>query len=333
MEAQTQKKVAPRRVAPRRVSPEGWGAQNFALFFNSSATIFFLLSLSWGPCVEFWWCLKRRALKCARLEFSGCRVRAPPARSGGAAGVSHDSPRAQMCTSGFRRFKNPTKIQRKDPQERERRMKIVAGGEKKKSEILGGPAEGSGGGAVRGRGPGEHTNLGPNTHSRHTQGRPAERPVEGPAEGGSGGKWGERTKHNTQHTTTHNNTQQQHTHHTLMLFFFVPSSVFYFVPMSFFCPACLFCPVCPFFLSQLAQLTDPARRPKLPRAPIPREFMEHNPLEQVALCGEALLKNLRSSRRGAAGGPSAASSGDSGLVKRSQRSHALSPLGKFPTRL
>ena len=31
-------------------------------------------------------------------EFSGCRVRAPAARSGGAAGVSHDSPRAQTCT-------------------------------------------------------------------------------------------------------------------------------------------------------------------------------------------------------------------------------------------
>ena len=54
----------------------------------------------------------------------------------------------------------------------------------------------------------------------------------------------------------------------------------------------------------LAQLTDPARRPELPRAPIPREFMEHNPHEQVELCGEVLLKNLRSSRRGAAGGPS-----------------------------
>ena len=38
-------------------SPEGLGAQNFALFFS------FLRhnSLSWGPCVELWWCLKRRA--------------------------------------------------------------------------------------------------------------------------------------------------------------------------------------------------------------------------------------------------------------------------------
>ena len=69
----------------------GWGAQNFAFFFPS-ATIVFLL-LSWGPCVEFW----RSA-----------------ARFGGAAGVSHDSPRAQkMCT--FSAFKNTNKIQRKNP--------------------------------------------------------------------------------------------------------------------------------------------------------------------------------------------------------------------------
>ena len=42
--------------------------------------------------------MKTGKLKCARLEFSGCRVRAPAAWSGGAAGVSHDSPRAQTCT-------------------------------------------------------------------------------------------------------------------------------------------------------------------------------------------------------------------------------------------
>ena len=54
----------------------------------------------------------------------------------------------------------------------------------------------------------------------------------------------------------------------------------------------------------LAQLTDPVRRPELPRSPIAREFTEHNPHEQVELCGEVLLKNLRSSRRGVAAGPS-----------------------------
>ena len=55
----------------------------------------------------------------------------------------------QTCTFQVsREFKNTTKIQRKDPQEREERMKIVAGEGKKEREILGGPAErGSGGGA------------------------------------------------------------------------------------------------------------------------------------------------------------------------------------------
>ena len=41
-------------MEPRRV-----GGPKFRAFFPSSATIFFLLSLSWGPFVEFWWCLKR----------------------------------------------------------------------------------------------------------------------------------------------------------------------------------------------------------------------------------------------------------------------------------
>ena len=48
-------------------------------------------------------------------------------------------------------FKNITKIPREDPQEREERMKIVAG-EGKKTEILGGPGEG---GPGEGRGPGQ----------------------------------------------------------------------------------------------------------------------------------------------------------------------------------
>ena len=50
----------------------------------------------------------------------------------------------------------------------------------------------------------------------------------------------------------------------------------------------------------LAQLTDPVRRPELSRKPIARAFMEHNPHEQVELCGEVMLQNFRSSRRGAA---------------------------------
>ena len=54
----------------------------------------------------------------------------------------------------------------------------------------------------------------------------------------------------------------------------------------------------------LSQLTDPSRRPAVPRTPIIREFVEHNPEDQVVMDGEVLLKNLRNSRRGAVAGPS-----------------------------
>ena len=70
--------VGPQRVGGRRVGERTVGAQNFALNFHSPATVFVFLSLSFG--------LFRGILvvfeapgrsKCARLEFSGCRVRAP----------------------------------------------------------------------------------------------------------------------------------------------------------------------------------------------------------------------------------------------------------------
>ena len=71
--------------------------------------------------------------ECARLEFLGCRVRAPAARSGGATGVSHDSPRAQMCTFQGPGASNTTKIPGEDPK-RGMKRRNVAGG--KKHEIL-----------------------------------------------------------------------------------------------------------------------------------------------------------------------------------------------------
>ena len=85
----------PEGWGPEGWGPERWGPKISRFFFPSRHSFFFFLVFF----VEFWLCLKRAGtLKCARLEFSGCRVRAPAARSGGAAGVSHDSPRAQTCT-------------------------------------------------------------------------------------------------------------------------------------------------------------------------------------------------------------------------------------------
>ena len=72
--------VGVRRVGARRVGLEGWGAQNFALFFfplppqNS-----FFSSLSEGLLVEFWWCLKRRGAQICTLGVLGLLCEAPAA--------------------------------------------------------------------------------------------------------------------------------------------------------------------------------------------------------------------------------------------------------------
>ena len=92
--------------------PEGWGTQNFALFFPLPPQFFILHSLSRGHFVEFWWCLKRRDLKCARLGLL-------------------DSPRAQMCTfqgSGLQKHQQKAT---KGPQEG-KKNEIVAGRGKKR---------------------------------------------------------------------------------------------------------------------------------------------------------------------------------------------------------
>ena len=98
-------------------------------------------------------------------------MRAPPARSGGAAGVSHDSPRAQTCTFERPVFKTPPKFNEKTPREEEKN-EFFGGRGKKRAKFWavqgkgcpaeggpgkGGPGEGrSRGRAVQGKGgPGE----------------------------------------------------------------------------------------------------------------------------------------------------------------------------------
>ena len=54
----------------------------------------------------------------------------------------------------------------------------------------------------------------------------------------------------------------------------------------------------------LQQLQNPVRRPPRPREPIPQHLLEHNPRDQFELDEEKFLQNVRSARRGAAGGPS-----------------------------
>ena len=54
----------------------------------------------------------------------------------------------------------------------------------------------------------------------------------------------------------------------------------------------------------LTVLTDANRRPPVPRDPIPPELLHHVPARSFKLDTDRLCRNLRSSRRGAAGGPS-----------------------------
>ena len=150
------RKSGARRVGGRRVGgpkgggpegwgPEGWGAQNFALFLLSPTGNFILSSLSpWefsrGILVVF---LKRRHAQMCAFGVLWLSCEAPAARSGGAAGVPHDSPRAQTCTFERPGLQITTKIQREDLPEREEREKFPAGERKKKRNF--GAVQGKGG--------------------------------------------------------------------------------------------------------------------------------------------------------------------------------------------
>ena len=131
--------------SPEAWSPERWGAQNFALFFfPPPATIFFLLSLSWGsfrgilvvfvvpgPCFVHVW--RSWAFVC------------DPRRPGlvGPPGFTQQPENSKRAHFRVPVLQRTTKIPREDPQrEREQKSENGSGRGKKKSEILGGPAEG-----------------------------------------------------------------------------------------------------------------------------------------------------------------------------------------------
>ena len=168
--AQTQKKWgpegwgpegwSPEGWSPERWSPEGWGAQNFALFSLSRQKIrsFPLWGSSRGILVVF---LKAGTLKCARLEFSGCRVRVPVARSGGAAGVPHDNQSPNVHILGLRPSKTPPKFNEKTPRETQKERILLREREKKERNF--GRSRGR---AVQGKGgPRGRAVLETNTHT------------------------------------------------------------------------------------------------------------------------------------------------------------------------
>ena len=61
-------------------------------------------------------------------------------------------------------------------------------------------------------------------------------------------------------------------------------------------------------LSTLSTLTDPERRPQLPRQPLSEEVIRTQHVEQFALDSDQFLLCLRKTRRGAAPGPSSMTS-------------------------
>ena len=275
----------PEMVGPRRVGPK---ISRF--FFPFPPQFFILFSISFGLFREILVVFEARVRSNVHV-WSSRAVVCEPRRPGlvGPPGFHTTARELQTCTFERTRASNTTKISRKRPKEREKRIKNCGGRGKKKSEILGGPAEGRSGGGVWRRGPAEgrsgeegrgSTQILDQTHTADTHrgvrrnrscgGAVTKRVVRrrgGPAESGENAQ---NTAHNTRHTTHptqpkqqhnstqhHNKTTQQNnnnttqhttphhtthkphkphnnTHHTLMLFFLVPSSVFYFVPMSFF---------------------------------------------------------------------------------------------------
>ena len=145
------------------------GARNFALFSLSRLIIrSFLFSSLWGSSrgilVVF---LKAGKLKCARLEFLGCRVKPPAApKPPGFHTTTRGPKRAHLS---FPAFKN-TKIPREDLQREEKRTNYEAGEGKRRAKFWavqgkGGPWEGwsvGRGGPWKG-GPGEGRSRGHRT--------------------------------------------------------------------------------------------------------------------------------------------------------------------------
>ena len=144
-----------------------------AFFFPPLATIFILLSLSWGPCVEFWWCLKRQGPEMCTFGVLGLSCASPGGQVWwGRRGFTRQPESPNVHISGFRNSKTPTKFHERTP--REGKKNENCGGRREKKERNfgqsggglsggglsggglsgggGGPAEGSFGSGVQGSG-------------------------------------------------------------------------------------------------------------------------------------------------------------------------------------
>ena len=129
----------PSRDRPSAGQPFSWTAQNFALFFPVPPQNSFFSSLSGGLLVEFWLCFKRRGAQMCTFGVLGLSCGEPrrPGLVGPPGFHTRQSESPNVHISGFRPSKTPTKFHVRTP-----RKKNENCGGKKKSEILGSPAEG-----------------------------------------------------------------------------------------------------------------------------------------------------------------------------------------------
>ena len=193
----TQKKVGSRRPRrPRRVGLRRVGGPKFRALFPSPAPIFALFVSLWGSSRGFLVVFESAgALKCARLEFLGCRVKPRRVRSRLGFTPQPESPNVDIW--GPRSPKTPPKFKKKTPREN-RKNENCGGRGKKKAKFWGVRRKGVQERAVLGKGgPGEGRSWG--------------RAVRG--DGGVRGSTHENLEH-TQHTPHTRHTQHTQTQHT-----------------------------------------------------------------------------------------------------------------------
>ena len=135
--------MEPRRVGEPKIS---------RFFFRPPATIFILLPLSWGPCVEFWWCLKRRGPEMCTFGVLGLSCASPGGPVWwGRRGFTRQPESPNVHISGFWPSKTPTKFNERTPRER-KKNENCGGRREKKERNFGRSGGGLSGGGLSGGG-------------------------------------------------------------------------------------------------------------------------------------------------------------------------------------
>ena len=151
-----------RRVGPRRVEAPTVGAQNFALSFPLPPQFFSFFPLFWSLSWNFGGVSEGRDAQMCTFGVLGLSCASPGGPVWwGRRGFTRQSESPNVHISGSRPSKTPPKFNEKDQEEREKRIKTVAGEGKKRAKFWAVRRRGVQRRGVRRRGP-EHT------HHTHT---------------------------------------------------------------------------------------------------------------------------------------------------------------------